>query len=99
MSFQYAEDLIKIKKFSLYGAVGIHTSVRYELNWKQDGYTIFLAGPTGTLGLKYQINPTLNIAADINGRTDIPIFGGCFEHMYCKESSLGGINLSVGIKL
>ena len=98
LSGMYVEDIATYKNFSLYGGAGTHAGVRYELNWKQDGNTIFLAGVTGILGIRYDYRGIF-IGADINPRTDIPIFGGCHEHKYCSEDYFGGVNLSIGVKL
>ena len=98
VSGMYVEDLANYKNFFLYAGVGIHAGVRYELNWKQDGNTIFLAGVTGILGMRYDFKG-LFIGADINPRTDIPVFGGCVEHKYCSEDYFGGVSLSIGVKL
>jgi hypothetical protein len=98
ISGMYVEDIAHYKNFSFYGGAGIHAGVRYELNWKRDGNTIFLAGVTGIVGIRYNLKGFF-IGADINPRTDIPIFGGCVEHKYCSEDYFGGVNLSIGVKL
>ena len=98
ISGMYVEDIATYKNFSLYGGAGIHAGVRYELNWKQDGNTIFLAGVTGILGIRYDYRGIF-IGADINPRTDLPVFGGCVEHKYCSEDYFGGVGLTMGVKL
>lgn len=98
-SLQYVENLITYKKFNVYAGAGVHAGIRYVLNWKQDGNTIFLMGPTAIAGVKYTPVKALSFSADINPRTDFPWFGGCYMHPHCSESYLGNINLSLQINL
>lgn len=97
--FHYTEKLKITKNLYGYGGAGIHMGAREVLSFKRDANTIFLAGFTGVLGIKYNIKESIYISSDIMPRTDIPIFGGCMEHEHCKESSFGGINFSIGINL
>jgi hypothetical protein len=97
--FHYTEKLKITKNLYGFGGAGIHMGAREVLSFKRDANTIFLAGFTGVLGVKYNVKETFYIAADVMPRTDIPLFGGCEEHKYCNESSFGSINFSIGINL
>lgn len=98
--FHYTEKLKVTKNLYAYGGAGIHMGAREVLAFKRDANTIFLAGFTGVIGMKYNIKELVYVSADIMPRMDLPLFGGCIEHnKYCKESSFGGINFSIGINL
>lgn len=98
--FHYIEKLKVTKNLYAYGGAGIHMGAREVLSFKKDANTIFLAGFTGVIGMKYNIKELVYVSADIMPRMDLPLFGGCIEHnKYCKESSFGGINFSIGINL
>lgn len=96
---QYIESFKINKLLSLYYGIGVHFGNRQTLNYKRDGNTTFLAGPSAIGGIRLNVNKTLFISTDVMPRTDIPIFGGCEEHRYCSESTIGAVNLSVGISL
>lgn len=95
----YTEKLNVWKGLDLYGGAGMHLGIRRILNWKRDGYNIFLVGGTLILGAKYTIGNTVFVAADITPRVDLPITGDCYRHQNCGDQYGGNINFSIGINL
>lgn len=91
-------EKVNLNNFYLYAGAGIHFGNMQTMNYKRDAGSIFLAGPCGIVGAYYQFN-NIFIGADMVPRMDAPFFGGCMEHEYCKEATLGSVNFTIGIKL
>ena len=94
--FHYSES-IKLNNFELFGGVGIQAGARNVLRFKRDAESIFLAGFSAIGGMRYTLKRVI-FQVDVTPRTDLPVFGGCMEHEYCKESALP-YSASINIKL
>lgn len=101
----YTEKLDQFIKLNLiknlhgFGGVGLHIGAREVLSYKKDAQTIFLAGATAVVGLKYNIKEVVYISADMMPRVDFPFFGGCDMHKHCGDMKIGSVNFSIGINL
>lgn len=97
LSYIHYSESIKLKSFEFFGGAGIHLGARNVLSFKEDSRSIFLAGFTAIGGIRYTYKRII-LQTDITPRTDLPLFGGCFMHKYCKESAIP-YSFSVNIKL
>lgn len=95
---QFAK-FISIKNLESYGGFGLHMGNRQVLSYKKDAYSIFLAGATAVLGIKYNVKKVAYVSVDVMPRVDFPFLGGCEMHKHCGEATIGNVNLSLGINL
>lgn len=103
--FHYSEKLNQFVKLNLiknlytFVGAGLHMGVRETTSYKGDANTIFLAGATAVVGVKYDIKDVVYISADMMPRFDFPFFGGCEMHKKCGEMKIGAVNFSIGVNL
>lgn len=97
LAYVHYSESIKLNNFELFGGAGIHAGARNILRFKQDAQSIFLAGFSAIGGMRYTLKRFV-FQVDVTPRTDLPVFGGCMEHEYCKESALP-YSASLNIKL
>lgn len=97
LAYVHYSEFIKLNNFELFGGAGIHAGARLVTRFKQDAQSIFLAGFSAIGGMRYTLKRVV-FQVDVTPRTDLPVFGGCMMHEYCKESALP-YSASLNIKL